>query len=464
MNKQSNLKDKLEDDELDLSLMQMTDIPVKEIEKLGNKVLKLNISHNLLSSVPENFPFLTHLTALDLSKNSIFELPENFGQLVKLRTLDLYSNQIEKLPLSFAQLKSLKWLDLKENPLVPELTKAAGPCITKVDCEQAAKRVVARLQSVQSQLLQEERKRLETEDRIRRHKEKVEEAERERLRAEKKMAKERRREEARLKEMGSKEQIDGDKNHVQINRNGSNKTSLNAKNGHAYKSDYSNSTAGFSCFGFLLKLMLFLSFSVVAVGVTLLWFYTGGKMDAESIQLAVPIIQKDVESHVMTLGRRTEKLYIQTEKMARPYIKDTVKKVGDLSKDAQVKAQQGYDWVEANYGDTIRESSSKARQWSSEAWVHIRIHALDAWQFVSHWALIFWAKCVELYKDLLPTLARYWEKVEPYFIEVGQKVTAVVLDIHHAVQENFPVYMEWLRVTVENAYHTIYTYVKQLMA
>ncbi|XP_023327226.1 leucine-rich repeat-containing protein 59 [Eurytemora carolleeae] len=128
------LKDKLVDEELDLSMMQLTEIPVKEIEQLGSKVLKLNLSHNLLTCVPANLPLLTQLTSIDLSKNQIVELPENFGQLTKLKSLDLYSNQISKLPVSFAQLKSLKFLDLKENPLVPELAKAAGPCITANDC------------------------------------------------------------------------------------------------------------------------------------------------------------------------------------------------------------------------------------------------------------------------------------------------------------------------------------------
>jgi len=459
----TSLKDKLDDDELDLSLMQLTDIPVTEMATLGKKLFKLNISHNLLTMVPSSLPQITHLVALDLSKNQISDLPENFGLLVKLRALDLYSNQIEKLPLSFAQLKSLRWLDLKENPLVPELAKAAGPCITKVDCEQAAKRVVARLQSIESQLIQEEKRRMEAEEQIRRQKEKVEEAERERLRAEKKLAKEKRREKDRLNSVDHKDQFEGDMNNVQINGNKSNKRSP-MKNGRMHISDSSTSTAGFSCFGFLLKLMMFLSISIIATGVLLLWLYTDGKMDSDSIQRAVPIIQKDVESQLMSLGKRSERFYKDTEKMTRPYIKNTVQKFGELSKEAGVKAQQSMDWVEANYGDTLRNASSKARHYTSEAWILIRLWALEAWKFLSHLALIFWAKCVELYKDLIPTLARYWEQMEPTFVQVGQKVTSTVLELHSAIQQNFPVYMEWLKVTAEKAFSTVYQYVQELMA
>jgi hypothetical protein len=42
---------------------------------------------------------------------------------------------------SFASLKNLKWLDLKNNPLVPAVQQAAGPCITASDCAMCAKKV-----------------------------------------------------------------------------------------------------------------------------------------------------------------------------------------------------------------------------------------------------------------------------------------------------------------------------------
>jgi Leucine-rich repeat (LRR) protein len=49
----------------------------------------------LFISLQKNFaPMLTHLIKLDLSKNQLTELPENFGELVNLRHLDLYSNQV----------------------------------------------------------------------------------------------------------------------------------------------------------------------------------------------------------------------------------------------------------------------------------------------------------------------------------------------------------------------------------
>ena len=138
----------------------------QDIELLGNKVVAINLSHNLLTSLPQTLPLISHITKLDLSKNQLTELPENFGQFRQLKSLDLYANRIEKLPVSFAQLKMLKWLDLKDNPLVPALKQAAGDCITPNDCALCAKKVVALLQSYESQLQRERQRVLEEEMKV----------------------------------------------------------------------------------------------------------------------------------------------------------------------------------------------------------------------------------------------------------------------------------------------------------
>ena len=45
------------------------------------------------TSLPPNFPLLSHITKLDLSKNGLTELPENFGNFKALKSLDLYANR-----------------------------------------------------------------------------------------------------------------------------------------------------------------------------------------------------------------------------------------------------------------------------------------------------------------------------------------------------------------------------------
>ena len=67
--------------------------------------------------------------------------------------------------------------------------QAAGDCITPNDCAMCAKKVVALLQSYESQLQRERQRLLEEEQRQQREQERREEAERERIRQEKRAAK-----------------------------------------------------------------------------------------------------------------------------------------------------------------------------------------------------------------------------------------------------------------------------------
>lgn len=155
-----NLRDRLEDTVLDLSMSQIEEVPVREISQF-KKATSLDLSNNQLKSLGKNFaPMLTHLIKLDLSNNQLTELPDNFGDLVNLRHLDLYNNQITHLPLSLGQLKMLRWLDLKNNPLVPKLAEIAGPCLDKQQCQQSARKVVTFLHTMQIQVAEERERRL----------------------------------------------------------------------------------------------------------------------------------------------------------------------------------------------------------------------------------------------------------------------------------------------------------------
>lgn len=153
-NKKLNFKEKLDEDNLDLSLCSLETVPVKEIAELSNKARKLNLAYNAFTFLPEDFIKLAFIKELDLSKNRLKVLPKNFGALTNLKVLDLLGNQLTLLPSSFSELKNLRWLDLKDNPLDPELRKAVGECSNELQCKKCATNV---LKYVKDQAAEEER-------------------------------------------------------------------------------------------------------------------------------------------------------------------------------------------------------------------------------------------------------------------------------------------------------------------
>ncbi|KAG8226497.1 hypothetical protein J437_LFUL007379 [Ladona fulva] len=153
-----NLKDRFEDGELDLSMSDLEEVPVKEINAM-KKAKSLDLSNNRIAKLGKNFATMTHIIKLDLGKNLLTELPENFGDMVQLKHLDLYGNKIDRLPLSFGKLSNLKWLDLKGNPLTPKLAEVAGQCLDAAECAKCARSVVALLRNMAVSIEEEKARR-----------------------------------------------------------------------------------------------------------------------------------------------------------------------------------------------------------------------------------------------------------------------------------------------------------------
>ncbi|XP_018409585.1 PREDICTED: leucine-rich repeat-containing protein 59 [Nanorana parkeri] len=145
-----NLRDKLDGNELDLSLSDLNEVPVRELAALP-KATVLDLSCNKLTTLPGDFCSLTHIVQLDLSKNQLMQLPSEFGRLINLQHLDLLQNRMTMLPVTFAQLKNLKWLDLKDNPLNPALAKAAGDCLDEKQCKDCAQSVLQYMKVIQEE-------------------------------------------------------------------------------------------------------------------------------------------------------------------------------------------------------------------------------------------------------------------------------------------------------------------------
>ncbi|KAK2820599.1 hypothetical protein Q5P01_023558 [Channa striata] len=165
-----NLRDKINGNEVDLSLCNLTEVPVKELA-LFPKATVVDLSCNNITSLPPEFCSLTHLVKVDLSKNQLTCLPDDLGNLVNLQHLDLYNNKLTVLPVSFSQLRSLKWLDLKDNPLEPGLAKAAGDCLDEKQCKQCATKVLQHMRAIQDEVDRAREKRLLREKELERKRE-----------------------------------------------------------------------------------------------------------------------------------------------------------------------------------------------------------------------------------------------------------------------------------------------------
>jgi hypothetical protein len=72
---------------------------------------------NLLTSIPEEFGYLTRITSLSLERNHLQTLPESIGMLKQLTVLKVNRNEMTRLPESLFTLTQLKVLNIAHNRL-----------------------------------------------------------------------------------------------------------------------------------------------------------------------------------------------------------------------------------------------------------------------------------------------------------------------------------------------------------
>ncbi len=92
---------------------------IVQLKKLGSSVKSLNISHNLLTELPEDLGLvMMSLTELNLSYNGISALPDSICQVACLRHLSLKGNKLQQLPAGLELLSTLRSLDASHNSIV----------------------------------------------------------------------------------------------------------------------------------------------------------------------------------------------------------------------------------------------------------------------------------------------------------------------------------------------------------
>jgi len=223
---------------------------------------------------------LTHLVKLDLSKNQLTNLPENFGSLQKLQHLDLYNNKLTRLPLTFCKLNALKWMDLRDNPLDHDLVEHAGDCLNETQCRNCAKQVVAYMKKCQSEDERLRQKKLQ-EERMRESARKLEEElERQRAQLAKKALKDQRK-----KELASQRQVrhndDDDDDGLEGEESGAADSGVIVKGKADMKRQKTKKDGGMTVCGFLFSMILFLvvSLSFIIVG---LYMYCSSDVNART--------------------------------------------------------------------------------------------------------------------------------------------------------------------------------------
>lgn len=79
---------------------------------------KLDLSYNLLSTLPMSIYRLSSLTVLNLSNNELIALPETMSALVSLKTVDLSCNHLTVLPCGLGMASELEHIFVRQNPLL----------------------------------------------------------------------------------------------------------------------------------------------------------------------------------------------------------------------------------------------------------------------------------------------------------------------------------------------------------
>ncbi|TPX32745.1 hypothetical protein SmJEL517_g04213 [Synchytrium microbalum] len=98
------------------------------ISNLDPKLLKsiLDLSSNLLETLPPDIGRFNSLKTLTLANNLLSTLPDEIWSLTALQTLDLHSNRLRALSPLIVQLSNLKTLDVSKNQLASIPLELAG--------------------------------------------------------------------------------------------------------------------------------------------------------------------------------------------------------------------------------------------------------------------------------------------------------------------------------------------------
>lgn len=349
-----NLKDKLDGNELDLSLNNLEVVPVKELAALP-RATHLDLSCNLLTSLPDSFCTLTHLVKVDLSKNRLTELPQDFGQLDSLQHLDLLGNQLTTLPESFYKLRKLKWLDLKDNPLEPPLKKNAGDCLDEKQCRICAERILLYMKEFSSQMERKRQKQLKAQREKEAELQAVEEAEAKKKRDAKKAEKDRKKREAVEKKTQKRKESGGSNDPNEVG---------NAETVKASKKRVKDKTGrGFcSC-----CIMLFSIFAVLVALVVGIAFHCGTNLKDRYCRDYYKPIEKRVLDAANKTQNQAAEYYVTASQVSSEYYASASVRASELYGAASTTAGELYESASVKVEELLESAKKLVSDMSGES-------------------------------------------------------------------------------------------------
>jgi len=99
------------------SYKRLVVFPAQIIFKAPLQIVRLDISNNNISALPEDMSPLANMKEFWLSNNPVEELPASLSECSKLEIIDMRMTKISRLPPSFCLLKRLYEVDWRDSPL-----------------------------------------------------------------------------------------------------------------------------------------------------------------------------------------------------------------------------------------------------------------------------------------------------------------------------------------------------------
>jgi len=188
----------------------------------------------------------------------------------------------------------------------------------------------------------------------------------------------------------------------------------NAANGVAGGRGQRESGWCWSLFMFVLGFV----FVGVATAFSLVWIYTGGRLDQASVERALPVIRRDVDATMASVGKQAEALFSDASKALEPYLKE-----------AGVRGRAAWEWTK----EASMDASEAAHPYLRSAQEEIRrLYALAAQYAGESWA---WLK---------PKAWAAWVAARPHFQRLGEVIIAWSASVWAWLEATLPIWIRWL--------------------